>query len=141
LDELCSQVIPYRQRGKIERPFAWLKNFRICCPRKRHANSFLSMVQLGCRLILLRRLRNWFWIQLANPRRAAIPSIRPCLPVAKEAHGCSEGRWQQHTPSAGNDFTGVRSISRPIEWLAPHTAKKKSQKIDARAGKLREQQH
>ncbi len=47
----------YRHRWKIERLFAWLKNFRrICCRWERHADNFLGMVQLGCMLILLRHL-------------------------------------------------------------------------------------
>jgi transposase len=47
----------YRHRWKIERVFAWLKNFRrICCRWERHADNFLGMVQLGCMLILLRHL-------------------------------------------------------------------------------------
>ena len=47
----------YRRRWKIERLFAWLKNFRrIACRWERHAANFLGMVQLGCMLILLRHL-------------------------------------------------------------------------------------
>jgi transposase len=47
----------YRHRWKIERLFAWLKNFgRICCRWERRAEDFLGMVQLGCMLILLRHL-------------------------------------------------------------------------------------
>ena len=47
----------YRHRWKIERLFAWLKNFRrICCRWERHADNFLGMVQLGCMLIMLRHL-------------------------------------------------------------------------------------
>jgi transposase len=47
----------YLRCWKVERLFAWLKNYRrICCRWERHAASFLGMVQLGCRLILLRHL-------------------------------------------------------------------------------------
>ena len=47
----------YRHRWKIERLFAWLKNFRrICCRWERQADNFLGMVQLGCMLIMLRHL-------------------------------------------------------------------------------------
>ena len=47
----------YVRRWKVERLFAWLKNFRrICCRWERHADNFLGMVQLGCMLILLRHL-------------------------------------------------------------------------------------
>jgi len=47
----------YRRRWKIERLFAWLKNFRRLTNRwERHAVNFLGMVQLGCVLILLRHL-------------------------------------------------------------------------------------
>ena len=47
----------YRRRWKIERLFAWLKNFRRLLVRwERHSNNFLGMVQLACMLILLRRL-------------------------------------------------------------------------------------
>jgi len=47
----------YRRRWKIERLFAWLKNFRRLTNRwERHALNFLGMVQLGCMLILLRHL-------------------------------------------------------------------------------------
>jgi transposase len=47
----------YRRRWKIERLFAWLKNFRrIACRWERHAANFLGMVQLGTMLILLRHL-------------------------------------------------------------------------------------
>jgi len=45
------------RRWKIERLFAWLKNFRRLASRwERHAVNFLGMVQLGCVLILLRHL-------------------------------------------------------------------------------------
>src|SRR5579859_1739448 len=47
----------YNRRWKIERLFAWLKNFRRLLVRwERHSNNFLGMVQLACMLILLRRL-------------------------------------------------------------------------------------
>src|ERR1035437_4920638 len=47
----------YLRRWKVERLFAWLKNFRrISSPWERHAANFLGMVQLGCVLILLRHL-------------------------------------------------------------------------------------
>ena len=47
----------YLRRWKIERLFAWLKNFRRLTSRwERHAANFLGMVQLGCVLILLRHL-------------------------------------------------------------------------------------
>ena len=46
---------PYRRRWKVERLFAWLQNFRRLVVRyEYHANNFLSMVQLGCAIILLR---------------------------------------------------------------------------------------
>ena len=47
----------YLRRWKIERLFAWLKNFRRLTSRwERYAANFLGMVQLGCLLILLRHL-------------------------------------------------------------------------------------
>lgn len=47
----------YLRRWKVERLFAWLKNYRRLTSRwERHANNFLGMVQLGCALILLRHL-------------------------------------------------------------------------------------
>ena len=47
----------YLRRWKIERLFAWLKNFRRLTSRwERYAVNFLGMVQLGCALILLRHL-------------------------------------------------------------------------------------
>ena len=47
----------YKRRWKVERLFAWLKNFRRIASRwERHAENFLGMVQLGCLLILLRHL-------------------------------------------------------------------------------------
>ena len=47
----------YLRRWKIERLWAWLKNFRRIGSRwERYALNFLGMVQLGCALILLRHL-------------------------------------------------------------------------------------
>ena len=46
---------PYRRRWKVERLFAWLQNFRRLIVRyEYHVQNFLSMVQLGCAIILLR---------------------------------------------------------------------------------------
>ncbi len=45
----------YRRRWKVERLFAWLKNYRRLLIRwERHSSNYLGMVQLGCMLILLR---------------------------------------------------------------------------------------
>jgi len=45
----------YRRRWKVERLFSWLYNFRRLSTRwEFHADNFLSMLQLGCILILLR---------------------------------------------------------------------------------------
>lgn len=47
----------YLRRWKVERLFAWLKNYRRLTSRwERRAVNFLGMVQLGCMLILLRHL-------------------------------------------------------------------------------------
>ena len=47
----------YKRRWKIERLFAWLKNFRRLLVRwERHSSNFLGMVQLASMLILLRHL-------------------------------------------------------------------------------------
>jgi len=47
----------YRRRWKVERMFAWLQNFRRLVVRyEYHLNNFLAMVQLGCIIILLRRV-------------------------------------------------------------------------------------
>lgn len=47
----------YLRRWKVERLFAWLKNYRRLTSRwERHVVNFLGMVQLGCMLILLRHL-------------------------------------------------------------------------------------
>lgn len=46
---------PYRRRWKVERLFAWLQNYRRLVVRyEYHVQNFLSMVQLGCAIILLR---------------------------------------------------------------------------------------
>ena len=45
----------YRRRWKIERLNAWLQNFRRITVRyEYHAQNFLTFVQLGCIVILLR---------------------------------------------------------------------------------------
>ena len=45
----------YKRRWKVERLFAWLHNFRRLPIRyEYHAENFLSMVQLGCAIILMR---------------------------------------------------------------------------------------
>jgi transposase len=50
-------LLRYLRRWKVERLFAWLKNYRRLTSRwERHAVNFLGMVQLGCMLILLRHL-------------------------------------------------------------------------------------
>ncbi len=47
----------YKRRWKVERLFAWLHNFRRVVTRwERKAQNFLGFVQLGCIIILLRRL-------------------------------------------------------------------------------------
>jgi transposase len=47
----------YRKRWKVERFFAWLQNFRRIVVRyEYHLKNFLAMVQLGCIVILLRRV-------------------------------------------------------------------------------------
>ena len=47
----------YKRRWKIERLWAWLHNFRRLVVRyERHADNYLGFVQLGCIVILLRRL-------------------------------------------------------------------------------------
>ena len=47
----------YKRRWKIERLFAWLHNFRRLVTRwERKTQNFLGFVQLGCIIILLRRL-------------------------------------------------------------------------------------
>jgi transposase len=45
----------YRRRWKVERMFAWLQNFRRLVVRyEYHVENFLSLVQLGCSIILFR---------------------------------------------------------------------------------------
>jgi len=47
----------YRKRWKVERLFAWFQNFRRLVVRyEYHLQNFLGMVQLGCIIILLRRV-------------------------------------------------------------------------------------
>jgi len=47
----------YKKRWKVERLFAWLQNFRRLVVRyERHLKNFLGMIQLGCIVILLRRV-------------------------------------------------------------------------------------
>ncbi len=47
----------YRRRWKAERLFAWLQNFRRIVVRyEYHLENFLAMIQLGCIIILLRRV-------------------------------------------------------------------------------------
>ena len=47
----------YRHRWKMERLFAWLQNFRRLVVRyEYHLDNFLAMIQLGCIIILLRRV-------------------------------------------------------------------------------------
>ncbi|MGA1980377.1 MAG: IS5 family transposase [Sedimentisphaerales bacterium] len=47
----------YRKRWKVERLFAWLQNFRRLVVRyEYHLKNFLAMIQLGCIVILLRRV-------------------------------------------------------------------------------------
>ena len=47
----------YRRRWKIERLWAWLQNFRRLVVRyEYHLKNFVSMIQLGCIVILLRRV-------------------------------------------------------------------------------------
>jgi len=48
---------PYQRRWKVERLFAWLHNFRRLVVRyEYHLANFLAMIQLGCIVILLRRV-------------------------------------------------------------------------------------
>ncbi|MDR3358910.1 MAG: transposase, partial [Desulfovibrio sp.] len=45
----------YRRPWRVERPFAWLQNFRRIVVRYEfHGENFLDMVQLACIIILLR---------------------------------------------------------------------------------------
>ena len=47
----------YKRRWKIERLFAWLQNFRRLVVRyEYHLKNSISMIQLGCIVILLRRV-------------------------------------------------------------------------------------
>jgi len=47
----------YKRRWKVERLFAWLYNFRRLVVRyEYHLENFLAMIQLGCIVILLRRV-------------------------------------------------------------------------------------
>ena len=47
----------FKKRWKVERLFAWLQNFRRLVVRyEYHLVNFLAMVQLGCIVILLRRV-------------------------------------------------------------------------------------
>jgi len=47
----------YKRRWKIERLFAWLQNFRRLVVRyEYHLKNFIAMIQLGCIVILLRRV-------------------------------------------------------------------------------------
>jgi transposase len=47
----------FKRRWKVERLFAWLQNFRRLVVRyEYHLINFLAMVQLGCIVILLRRV-------------------------------------------------------------------------------------
>jgi len=51
------RVKRYQRRGKIERLFAWLRNFRRLVVRyERHAENFLGMLHLASTVILLRYL-------------------------------------------------------------------------------------
>ena len=47
----------YRRRWHVERLFAWLLRFRKLTTRyERKAENFLAFLQLGCIILLLRRL-------------------------------------------------------------------------------------
>ena len=47
----------YGRRWKVERPFAWLQNFRRVVTRYEHRlENFTGMLHLACSVILLRRL-------------------------------------------------------------------------------------
>ena len=47
----------YVRRWRIERLFAWLQNFRRLVTRyEYHVENFLGFLQLGCAVILLRRI-------------------------------------------------------------------------------------
>lgn len=50
-------LMRFRKRWKVERFFAWLQNFRRLVVRyEYHLDNFLAMIQLGCIVILLRRV-------------------------------------------------------------------------------------
>jgi hypothetical protein len=57
--------------------------------------------------------------------------------IAEKEQDRAEAGIKQHAPSAGNDFAGIRSVSLPGQWFVPHSAKEKSQQIEAVAGVLR----
>ena len=47
----------YKRRWKVERLFAWLQNFRRLVVRyEYHLDNFIAFLQLGCIVILLRRV-------------------------------------------------------------------------------------
>jgi transposase len=47
----------YKRRWKVERLFAWLKQFRRICTRwERNAKNYLGFLRLGCIVVLLRRV-------------------------------------------------------------------------------------
>jgi len=47
----------FKKRWKVERLFAWLQNYRRLVVRyEYHLKNFLAMIQLGCIVILLRRV-------------------------------------------------------------------------------------
>ena len=47
----------FRKRWKVERLFAWLQNYRRLVVRyEYHLKNFLAMIQLGCIVILIRRV-------------------------------------------------------------------------------------
>lgn len=47
----------YKKRWKVERLFAWLKNFRrLVTHWERNAENFLGFLHLGCIVTLLRHL-------------------------------------------------------------------------------------
>ncbi len=51
------QLRRYKRRWKVERLFAWLQNFRRLVVRyEYHLDNFIALIQLGCIVILLRRV-------------------------------------------------------------------------------------
>ncbi len=51
------KLAAYGRRWSVERLFAWLQNYRRLVTRyERHSENFLGMVQLGCAVLLLKRL-------------------------------------------------------------------------------------